>query len=319
VRQPGVELVAVEPEHSFLFYLDLERFVEELAAYRQRLEALFGVPVRVSDTTEMCMSNDLYFALARVGFDGGLMDGRPWVMGWRESTHLYHQGVDLYLLCRHTDLSDDVGYRFSNRGWSGYPLYADRYADWIRAAPGDFVFLGWDFETFGEHHWAETGIFQFLEALPRELARRGVGFLTASEAIARFRDRAHHLPLPAFPTTWAGDGGMGFFLGNPVQQALFQLMHHAYHKALLTEDPGLVALAIKLAQSDVLHMTQWFGRAGDEAEVSLYFTPREWLALGRDRVVWEMQQVYKNFIAACDRAAIGALVRRGRRAVPGEP
>ena len=300
VREPGVELIGVEPEHNFLFYLDIRRFVREMRAQRARLEREFGVPVRVSDTTEMCMSNDLYFALAEAGFDGGLMDGRPWVMDWRRSTHLYRHLLDLHLLCRHTDLSDDVGYRFSDRSWSGFPLMAPRYAEWIAAAVGDLVFVGWDFETFGEHHWADSGIFQFLDALPGELARRGVGCLTASEAIARYRQRAHELPLPAFSSTWAGDGGMGFFLGNPVQQALFQLMHHAYNKALLTGDPRLEALAVQLTQSDVLHLTQWFGRSDDQAQVSAYFTPREWWALGPGGIVWELQQVYKNFIRACD-------------------
>lgn len=306
VRTPGVELIGVEPEHSFIYYLDIARFIEGLRAYRSRLESLFGVPVRVSDTTEMCMNNDLYFALARAGFDAGLIDGRPWIMEWRQPTRLYHHGLDLALLCRHTELSDDVGYRFSNRGWSGFPLLASHYADWLADADGDFVFVGWDFETFGEHHWADTGIFNFLDALPAELTRRGVTARTASEAIARYRPRAYHLPLPAFASTWAGDGGMGFFLGNPVQQALFQLMHHAYNKAVLTGDPALVDLAVKLTQSDVLHLTQWFGRSDDQAAVSAYFTPREWWSLGPDRIVWELQQVYKNFIGACDTAAIAA-------------
>jgi len=103
----------------------------------------------------------------------------------------------------------------------------------------------------------------------------------------------------------AGDGGVGFFLGNAVQQAIFQLMHHAYNKAVLTGDPQLVDLAVALTQSDVLHLTQWHGRSGEAAEVSAYFTPQEWWALGPDRIVWEVQQVYKNFIAACDAAADG--------------
>jgi alpha-amylase len=315
VRQPGVELVAVEPEHSFIFYLDVHRFIRGMRAYRRRLEQGFGVPVAVSDTTEMCMGADLYFALARAGFRGAVMDGRPWVMQWRRSTHLYHHGVPLHLLCRHTELSDDVGYRFSDRGWSGFPLMASAYADWVAAAAGDFVFIGWDFETFGEHHWADTGIFDFMRALPGELARRGVEFLTASEAIERFAASSHHLPLPAFNSTWAGDGGMGFFLGNPVQQAIFQLMHHAYNQALLTGDSRLIQLAVKLTQSDTLHMTQWFGRSDDQAAVSAYFTPREWWSLGPSGIVWEIQQVYKNFIGACAPAAIAAA--RARTEAPG--
>lgn len=313
VREPGVELIGVEPEHSFIFYLDVQRFIQGMQAYRRRLETGFGVPVRVTDTTEMFMNNDLYFALGRAGFRGCLMDGRPWVMEWRRSTHLYRHGLPLYLLCRHTDLSDDVGYRFSDRNWSGFPLMAPRYADWLAAAAGDFVFVGWDFETFGEHHWADSGIFDFMAALPGELRRRDVQTITASEAIDRFADASHDLPLPSFASTWAGDGGVGFFLGNSIQQALFQLMHHAYNKALLTDDEHLIDLAVKLTQSDVLHLTQWFGRADDQAAVSAYFTPREWWSLGPNGIVWEAQQVYKNFIAACDAAAVAAARRRAEK------
>jgi len=156
----------------------------------------------------------LSFVRQAMAWDANLLDlfcelvaeGRPWVMGWRESTHLYTYSdeapypVDIvdvtksrssrrsrqkesgenereappYLLPRHWQLSDDVGYRFSNRNWDNYPLYADTYASWIANTSGDFVLLGWDFETFGEHHRQDTGIFEFMHALPSELAQHGV-------------------------------------------------------------------------------------------------------------------------------------------------
>jgi hypothetical protein len=110
--------------------------------------------------------------------------------------------------------------------------------------------------------------------LPDKLARRGVCSLTPSEALERFAGRVFHLPLPIFPTTWAGSGGIEFFLGNAAQQAIFQLMAHTYGVARLSENPALLDLALWLAQSDNLHLIQWFGRSGPEAEVSAYFTPR---------------------------------------------
>ena len=93
---------------------------------------------------------------------------------------------------------------------------------------------------------------------------------------------------------------MGFFLGNVAQQAVFQLMLMAYNKALLTKDKRLIDIANWMLQSDNLHLIQWFGRSGSEAEVSAYFTPREWWRLGPNGIIWEMQQVYKNFINALD-------------------
>ncbi|HZR44151.1 MAG TPA: hypothetical protein VFB12_28820, partial [Ktedonobacteraceae bacterium] len=161
VAEKNVELIGVEPYHSFLFLLDLPAFIGRMRKMADELENIFGKRPVVTDTTEMCMSATLYNALDTAGFRGALLDGRPWVMGWRESTHLYRYGDEgpyaqpvedkyagprgmrlltklatevardnpPFLLTRHLELSDDVGYRFSNRSWHGYPLYADTYAD----------------------------------------------------------------------------------------------------------------------------------------------------------------------------------------------
>ena len=300
VAHPNVELVDVEPYHSFLPLCDLEAFTKRMSKSREDLNKIFGKKPVVTDTTEMLMSSGIYQALNEAGFKGALLDGRPWVMEWREPTHLYHMGKDMALLARHYDLSDDVGYRFSNKGWSGFPLLADSYSHWLRETWGDFVVLAWDYETFGEHHSRDTGIFDFMRHLPDELGRRGIRTLTPSEVIDEYSDRSFHLPLPAFPCTWAGNGGMEFFLGNAAQQAVFQLMLLAYNKALLTKDKKLIDIAVWLLQSDNLHLIQWFGRYGPEAEVSAYFTPQEWWQLGPNGIVWEIQQVYKNFINALD-------------------
>jgi len=343
-----VELIGVEPYHSFLFLLDMPTFVLRMQEMVTELERFFGKRPVVTDTTEMCMSATLYNALDTVGFKGAVMDGRSWVMGWRESTHLYRNGDEApytrpieggaaktrtlrsqrktqteeahsnppYLLTRHLELSDDVGYRFSNRSWSGYPLYADTYADWIAHTWGDVLLLGWDFETFGEHHRRDSGIFDFIYALPQELAKRNVSTHTASALIDRHQEHSHHLPLPIFPTTWAGNGGMEFFLGNSAQQTILQLMGHVYGMAKLTENPELIDLAIWLSQSDNLHLIQWYGRTGPEAEVSAYFTPSEWWELGPNGVIYEQQQVYINLLRAMEPYLPTRLVRQAKRRDP---
>jgi alpha-amylase len=301
VSHENVELVAVEPTHSFLLLWDVPRFMERIRYAADRLEEVFGKRPVTADTTELMMSNTVYHALDRVGFQATFLDGRSWVLGNRSPTRLFHHGKrPLKLLVRHHRLSDDVGYRFSNRGWECWPLRADTYTDWISGCPGELVVLGWDFETFGEHHRAESGIFEFLDALPAEAEARGLGFLTPSEAVRRYGGQSRDLHLPAFASTWAGSGGLEFFLGNDVQRAVFQLMMQAYNKARLTEDSAFVDLALWLAQSDNLHLIQWFDRFGSDAEVSAYFTPKEWWSLGANGIVWEIQQVYKNFIDALD-------------------
>lgn len=337
VAEENVELIGVEPYHSFLFLLDMPAFVQRMQGMVDELEGIFGKRPVVTDTTEMCMSATLYNALDMAGFRGAVMDGRPWVMDWRESTHLYRNGDEApyvvpieggktrtraqskpernppYLLTRHLELSDDVGYRFSNRSWSGYPLFADTYADWIANTWGDLMMIGWDFETFGEHHRVDSGIFDFMRALPEQLARRDVTTYTASALIDHHAEQANHLPLPVYPTTWAGSGGMEFFLGNIAQQTILQLMNHVYGMAKLTENPELIDLAMWLAQSDNLHLIQWYGRSGPEAEVSAYFTPSEWWNLGPNGVIHEQQQVYLNALRAMEPYLPARLARQTKR------
>ncbi len=302
VGHPNVELIGMEPYHSFIFLWDIDMFVKRMEWARNYLTQLLSKKPTVSDTTEMYLSNHVYFALQKAGFEATFMDGRPWVLGWREATYLYNYSQSkLKILVRHHSLSDDVGYRFSNRHWSHYPLTADTYATWIQQTRGDFVFLGWDYETFGEHHSVYSGIFDFLEWLPVEFKKRGISFATPSQLVQKYASSAHDLPLPEFGSTWAGSGGMEFFLGNPAQQAILRLMMNVYNKAKLTGNEKLVDIALWLAQSDNLHLIQWYGGGGgSEAAVSQYFTPQEWFQLSPDGIIWHQQQVYKNAIRAMD-------------------
>lgn len=301
VAHPNCELVGVEPYHGFAFGIDIKLFQQEMLRGKKYAEEFFDKEIRVTDTTEMVMNNEIYYALDQARYTAGLLDGRAWVLEWREPTHLYsHGGRDLALFTRHHELSDDVGYRFSNKTWPGFPLRADAYAANLRKAWGDFVFIGWDYETFGEHHNVDTGIFSFMRSLPAELERHGIRCLLPSEAIEEFGAHRPNLPLPEFGTTWAGSGGMEFFLGNTSQQAIFRLMHSVLNKARLTGDATLLDLALWLLQSDNLHLIQWAGRSGSEAEVSAYFTPKEWWNLGPDMILTEQQRVYTNFIRAMD-------------------
>jgi alpha-amylase len=302
VAHPNCELVGVEPYHSFAFALDIGLFQEEMKRGKEYAENFFNKQITVTDTTEMVMNNEVYYALLKAGYRAGMLDGRKWVLDWREATHLYcYDERDFGLFTRHHELSDDVGYRFSNKTWAGYPLKAEKYAANLRETWGDFVFIGWDFETFGEHHNLDTGIFEFMRALPEQLTKLGVRCLTPGEAVDEFGGGFKPvLPLPEFGTTWAGSGGMEFFLGNAAQQAIFRLMHSVLHKARLTGDPVLIDLALWLLQSDNLHLIQWAGRSGSEAEVSAYFTPDEWWDLGPDSILTEQQRVYTNFVRAMD-------------------
>ena len=217
VSHPNCELIGVEPYHSFAFAIDIRLFQKEMLRGKAYAEDFFDKEIRVTDTTEMVMNNEIYYALLKCGYGAGMLDGRPWVMEWREPTHLYaHGGRSLALFCRHHELSDDVGYRFSNKTWAGYPLHADTYASHLRKAWGDLVFIGWDFETFGEHHNRYRDL-RVHARVAAQMKKRGVRPLASRGRRAFGGD---HLPdLPPRVRHCLGRFGRHGVLRSPSQQA----------------------------------------------------------------------------------------------------
>ncbi len=292
-RSGDVEAVATDRIHGFLFYLDLEAFRAQMAAEAAAMAQRYGRAPLVADTTEMFLTPGIDLALRQAGYRGVLSDGRPGLLGWRDPTFRYRTPAGLALLTRHLNLSDDVGYRFSNRAWEHFPLRVETYAGWLRATPGPQVLLAWDFETFGEHHWEDTGIFEFLSHLPGALTAAGLEAVSPGELVAGPGDL---LELPGDGVTWAGEGTAEFFFGNAPQQRIFRLMHDAYHIAAMSEDPAVRSMGLWLTQSDHLHLLQWYGQMGALAEVSAYFTPVEWWPLGAEGIVREMTQAFVAFV-----------------------
>jgi glycosyltransferase involved in cell wall biosynthesis len=297
VHDDGVELVVVEPNRSVISLWDIHRYIKRMGHAAKRLEALFGIRPTIADTTGLPISDVIYHALDQSGFRAALIDGRPQLLNWRLPTYLYHHdGGQMKLLTTHPGLSEDVSMRFSDQSWSGWPLLADQYAGWLADHPGQLVVLNWDFEIFGERQRLDSGIFDFLAALPGEVQSRGLTFVTPNEALARYGHSSFDLPLPALPDFWASIDNLNATLSNTAQQELFQLMIQAHGKALLSGDQALVDLSLSMAQVDNLHLLQGKGQAAADAG----FTPQEWQdSVGTD-ISSEMRRVYRYFIDALD-------------------
>lgn len=329
VAHENVELIGVDPYQSVLSLLDLPAFVTRMQEMAHDLETVFGKRPVVVDATALRMSASLYDALDAAGFQGALMDGSAQVLEWREPTYLYHYGEEAplaipiepkhvrrptarrktaatpprpatspFLLTRHAALSDDVACRFSDYSWNNFPLFADKYADWIARSTGDLLLLEWDFATFGERHRPESGIFDFMRALPHELELRGVETHTASELIARHADHANHLPLPISSTTRDNASDTEVSVEGAVQQNILQLMSEVYGLATLSHNPEMIDLALWLAQSANLHAIQWYGRSSLDVDVSVYFPSSEWWQWSPERLLQEQQQIYINALNA---------------------
>jgi alpha-amylase len=162
-------------------FADLGEFEQQVKLHKKLIRSTFGVEPKVMENTEFIFNNSIARSAAKMGFKAIYTEGVERVLGWRSPDYVYScNGIKL--LMRNYQLSDDVAFRFNNRSWNEYPLTADKFASWVAASPGDYVNVFVDYETFGEHHWEDSGILEFLRWLPGECANKGVEFITPSEA-----------------------------------------------------------------------------------------------------------------------------------------
>ncbi len=341
-----VELVGMDPYRSLHCLLDLPAFVMRMQWMAGEIEQVFGKRPTVSDTVGVGMSSSIYHALDAAGFRGALLESSPQVIQWRSSNYLYCADDDEtcaaeiklptrarrstakmserdrlgppytvddpfehapYLLARHEALSADIGTHFASHARASNPLYADAYANWLARAEGDYVLLGWDLEIFNEHQ--ANGIYGFMQALPRELEKRGIATRTPDELIERFAtERAYHLPLPRHAATLASFTNPDLYCEHEEQRVILQYMSDVYNLAKLTEHPDLLDLAIWLAQADNLRLLQWPGPQLTPAVAS-----QEWWPLGPAGLLREQKQVYSNALHALE-AYLPARVLRQRPA-----
>jgi alpha-amylase len=208
-----------------------------------------------------------------MGYAAVLAEGADHVLDWRSPTCVYRPpgAKNIKLLLKHYRLSDDIAFRFSNRQWSEWPLTADRYVNWLDAAcdDGRTINLFMDYETFGEHQWADSGIFEFLRALPRHALGR-FHFATPSEVAATLPVVAE-LSFPSL-TSWADtERDISAWLGNSIQNAAFANINSLRAAILATGDEALIHAWRKLQTSDHFYYmcTKWF----QDGDVHKYFNP----------------------------------------------
>ncbi len=178
----NAEMLAQTYYHSVAsLFGDLGEFEQQVRLHRKLIKSVFGVKPKVMENTEFIFNNSIAKSAAKMGFAAAYTEGVERVLGWRSPDYVYScNGVKV--LMRNYKLSDDVAFRFNNRGWDQYPLTADKFASWVAASPGDYINIFVDYETFGEHHWEDSGIMEFLRWLPAECADKSVEFITPSEA-----------------------------------------------------------------------------------------------------------------------------------------
>ncbi|MGI0140513.1 MAG: glycoside hydrolase family 57 protein [Thermoplasmata archaeon] len=271
VATQRVALVAETYYHSLAFLLPPPELEEEVRQHLRRLRELFGVRPRVLRMTELVYFDDIAHFASQLGFAGILAEGWEGALGQRSPNYIYESAAPgVRLLLRNYHLSDDVAFRFSARGWSEYPLTADKYARWLGRTPGEVLGLFLDFETFGEHQAASTGILDFLSALPAAVRReRGLRWVTVEESLDG--PLAGGLRV-AQPMSWADERrDLGAWLGNDMQRSAFDAARKAGTLVRLTSDADLLTDWRRLLTSDHFYYMYVSGKESD-AEVHRYFS-----------------------------------------------
>jgi len=238
-----VEFLAETSAHSLSSLKSEAEFRDQVTEHAVRIEKLFGQYPTVLRNTELIYSDHIGEMANKLGFKAMLTEGADRILGWRSPNYLYrHPDHGLKLLLKNYKLSDDIAFRFSDPNWSERPLTADKFVHWLNAVPYDepIVNLFMDYETFGEHQWAESGIFEFLRALPgRTLSHSSYEFSTPSEVIDRL-DPVARLSIP-YPISWADEArDLSAWLSNDLQRDAFESLYRLKKQVDSCDDRRLV-------------------------------------------------------------------------------
>lgn len=280
VRTGQVEIVGETYHHSLAFFYSLAEFEVQVDMHRRKVQELFGQTPQVFRNTELSYNNDLAYWADRAGYKGILAEGWDPVLGWRSPNFVYRPTYtdNIRLLMKNYKLSDDIAFRFGDRNWAGWPLTADKFSHWLSETQDATNFnLFMDYETFGEHQWGDSGIFDFLNHLPEEWLRNDQHtFMTVSETIDAFEPK-DRIDVPQ-TTTWADtERDLSAWLGNPMQQQAIHALYDLQGKIIKTGDLRLIEDWRRLQTSDHFYYmcTKWFNDGDIHAYFSPYQTPYE--------------------------------------------
>ncbi len=272
----NVELLAETSHHSLSFLFNTEEFTTQIQLHREKTQKLFNVTPCIFRNTELIYRDDLPEALAPFRFRGILCEGADqWLQG--KSPNFVYQSKRsprIPLLLRNYLLSDDIAFRFSDTSWNEYPLTAKAFSQKLNAQESaEVINLFMDYETFGEHQAASTGIFNFLEELPEEVLQSSkYQFCTPSDVLNRLAPlRVYEVPRA---TSWADEArDVSAWLGNTMQRESIERLYQKWHKVMHKRVPHLTEVWRKLQTSD--HFYYMATKALADGDVHQYFSPFE--------------------------------------------
>jgi len=271
----AVDLIQETYYHSLSsLYEDLDEFEEQVKMHRQIIKKIFHYKPRIFRNTETIYDNRIAKKIADMGYKGIITEGTNNILRGRSPNYLYKPvNADIKVLLRNYKLSDDIGFRFSTQNWSEFPLTAEKYARWLSSCEGDILNLFLDYETFGEHQWIETGIFDFLNYLPEKVLKyKNLDFVTVSEAVELFNTTGE-IDAP-WAISWADeDRDVSTWLGNDMQIACFNELKSIGNHIKSNGNKNFLKIWRSLQTSDHLYYCSTKGLA--DGDVHAYFSPYE--------------------------------------------
>lgn len=274
-RTGCVEFISETYYHSLSFLYSREEFAQQIKLHQQRIEDLFGMRPTVFRNTELIYNNDLGRFVGELGFEGVLCEGADHILGYRSPNYIYNPpgAGGIKLLLKNYRLSDDIAFRFSNRGWQEWPLTAPKFAQWVSEVNGNgyAVNLFMDYETLGEHQWEDTGIFDFFLHLPHEILKHPDNdFKTPSEVIRAYPS-VGAMDVPHM-ISWADtERDLSAWLGNAMQSNALHELYRMEKQVKETGDPKILSDWRRMQTSDHFYYmcTKWFA----DGDVHKYFNP----------------------------------------------
>ena len=272
-----VEFLAETYSHSLVALKSKGEFEEQVKAHMAKIKKYFGQTPKVFRNTELVYSDDIGAMVADMGFEAMVTEGAKHVLGWKSPNYVYCNAINpkLKVLLKNFKLSDDIAFRFSNKGWPEYPLTAEKYATWLKNSDPkeETINLFMDYETFGEHQDKETGIFDFLKAFPKQVFKKtNFEFATPSEVAEKFQPIAA-INVP-FPISWAdAERDLSAWLGNFLQEEAFNKLYSLSDKVNRVKDDDIKKDWIYFQASD--HFYYMCTKFFTDGEVHSYFNPYE--------------------------------------------
>lgn len=271
----NVEFLTETYAHSLASMTSKDEFKRQVELHSKKIEQLFGQKPVTFRNTELIYSDEIGDMVAEMGYNAILTEGAKHVLGWKSPNFLYHHATNpkLKVLLKNFRLSDDIAFRFSDQGWSEWPLTADKYTKWLKEIDKkqSLVNLFMDYETFGEHQWEDTGIFDFMKALPAKVLSETDFVFSKPKDVVRNMEAVDAVHVPN-PISWADEErDLTAWLGNDMQDEAFEKLYSIEEKVRSCKDEEMLMNWNYLQASDHFYYmcTKWFS----DGDVHRYFNP----------------------------------------------